>query len=326
MWYDVNNTLSYNCLLNFVVGMRGVGKTYSCKRRAIKNWLTKGEQFVYLRRYDTEILGTMIEKFFDDISQEFPDHDFSASRGKFYCDKMVMGFYLPLSKSAQYKSVPFPNVSLIIFDEFIIDQGFIRYLPKEVHTFFELYSTIARLRDPRVLFLSNAITFTNPYFLYFDLVLQPGQKIIRKNDILLEMVDSPDYVDKSSKTRFGKIIEGTEYGNYAIKNQFLRDNDVFVEELPGPAICIFNVLISGEKFGVYRLRGETTYYVSDKYDDTAKETISLDTDSHNQTTVMRQASTARMLFESLYDSYMRGEVRFTSIKAKNMVTKALKKG
>lgn len=167
MWYDINKTLSYNCLFNFVVGQRGVGKTYAAKKKAIKNYINKGEQFVYLRRYDTEIKASQMEKFFDDILCEFTDHSFGYVSGKFYIDEHVAGYAISLSRAAQYKSVPFPDVTLIIFDEFIIDRGLIRYLPNEVITFSEMYSTIARLRDVIVLFLSNAITFTNPYFLFF---------------------------------------------------------------------------------------------------------------------------------------------------------------
>ena len=166
MWYDVNKTLSYNCLFNFVVGPRGVGKTYSCKRRVIKDFITKGQQFIYLRRYETEIKSSQIDLFFDDIQHEFQDHALAVKKKCFYIDGKLAGWALPLSRASQFKSVPFPYVTKILFDEFIIDQGLIRYLPDEVQTFNEMYSTIARLRDVTVLFLSNAITFTNPYFPY----------------------------------------------------------------------------------------------------------------------------------------------------------------
>lgn len=134
-YYNVDLTLSRNRLFNFVVGMRGVGKTYSSKRRAIKNYLQKGKQFVYLRRYDTELKKSEMSKFFDDIYHEFPDTAFKVGDGAFFINNKVAGWYIPLSKSQLFKSVPFPNVSLIIFDEFIIDVGTYRYLPNEVTTF-----------------------------------------------------------------------------------------------------------------------------------------------------------------------------------------------
>ena len=91
MWYDVNKTLSYNCLFNFVVGPRGVGKTYSCKRRVIKDFITKGQQFIYLRRYETEIKSSQIDLFFDDIQHEFQDHALAVKKKCFYIDGKLAG-------------------------------------------------------------------------------------------------------------------------------------------------------------------------------------------------------------------------------------------
>lgn len=63
MYYNADDTLSRNRLFNFVVGARGAGKTYGAKKRAIKNFTEKGEQFVYLRRYDTEMPQSQMRNF-----------------------------------------------------------------------------------------------------------------------------------------------------------------------------------------------------------------------------------------------------------------------
>lgn len=324
-WYDVNRTLSYNKLLNFVVGPRGVGKTYSCKRYVIKRFLQTGEQFVYLRRYDTELKAGQIELFFSDISAEFEDVDFAVKNGKFYIDGHVAGYYIPLSKAAQYKSVPFPSVQKIIFDEFIIDQGLIRYLPNEVNTFNEMYSTIARLRDVKVLFLSNAITFTNPYFLYFNVEMQKGQTIYKGDDILVELIENKNYSARAASTRFGKIISGSRYGEYAISNEFLRDNDTFVEAIPDASVALFNIAYSGCLFTVYApvsTKHGFKWYISEKVDKTLKCTISLDIDDHDAETTLKTNSS--VWFMQLKSKYANAEVRFTTIKVKNLLSSKLK--
>lgn len=325
MWYDVNKTLSYNCLLNFVVGQRGVGKTYSAKKRAINNYLKKREEFVYLRRYETELKESNISKFFDDIEPEFPDTDFFVKHGRFYINGKCAGYYLPLSKAAQFKSTPFPNVSLIIFDEFIIDQGLIRYLPNEVTTFNEMYSTIARLRDVPVLFLSNAITFTNPYFLYFDLSLQKDQKVLRKGDILLEVIDNPEYTQAASKTRFGKILEGTDYYKYAMENQFLRDTDTFIEKIPGAGNYLFTIRVNDLSFGVYGTIENTFWYVSEKVDKTSARVISLDVESHDTNSALKSENNAKIWFDNFRQKFYRAEVRFETMKSKNVVMPILRR-
>ena len=55
MWWDLKNTLSYNALFNFVVGSRGCGKTYGFKKWAAEDFIKNGNQFIYIRRYKTEM-------------------------------------------------------------------------------------------------------------------------------------------------------------------------------------------------------------------------------------------------------------------------------
>ena len=42
MYWDISKSLSYNCLFNFIVGARGVGKSYGAKDFAIRNFIKKG--------------------------------------------------------------------------------------------------------------------------------------------------------------------------------------------------------------------------------------------------------------------------------------------
>lgn len=169
MYWDINKSLSYNALFNFIIGARGVGKSYGAKKLAIQNFLKKGKQFVYVRRYKEEL--KKINKFFDDIKGEFPEHEFKVSPPNFIIDNKIAGTAIPLSTAKIEKSTPYPNVTFIIFDEFILDKGYHHYLPDEVTNFLELYSTVSRSRDVIVYFLSNALSITNPYFIYFNLSL-----------------------------------------------------------------------------------------------------------------------------------------------------------
>lgn len=41
MYYDINNTLSYNALFNIVLGGRGIGKSYQWKIKAVRDFLKK---------------------------------------------------------------------------------------------------------------------------------------------------------------------------------------------------------------------------------------------------------------------------------------------
>lgn len=69
IYYSVDRVVSYNALLNLIIGERGVGKTYGFKTYAVKRFLNKGKQFVYMRRYETDLdasVGTTADnKFFE---------------------------------------------------------------------------------------------------------------------------------------------------------------------------------------------------------------------------------------------------------------------
>ena len=134
MWYDYSKVLSYNAMFNFIIGERGVGKTYGAKKYAINRFLKKGEQFVYLRRYKTELKEACGDtgKFFGAMYDEFPDQEFKMNGQKIMCGKKVMGYALALSVANILKSTTFNKVSTIIFDEFILDKGSYHYLQNEV--------------------------------------------------------------------------------------------------------------------------------------------------------------------------------------------------
>ena len=54
-WYSPTNIKSYNKFLNFIIGGRGIGKTYGFKKDCISRYKKKGKQFLYLRRYKTDL-------------------------------------------------------------------------------------------------------------------------------------------------------------------------------------------------------------------------------------------------------------------------------
>lgn len=308
MWYNPQHLLSRNALYNFIVGARGVGKTYSFKRRGIRNFIKNGDQFVYVRRYEKEFKN--IGQFFADIHHEFPEFELKAEGGKFYCDDEVMGYYVLMSTSRYLKSTSFPDVTEIYFDEFIIEEGMIRYLPNEVNAFLELYETIARLRYVRVYFLSNALTVNNPYFRYWRIDIDINDRFTcYKNGLLLvEAVNSDVFAQEKVKTSFGRLIEGTEYGGYAIGNQFLLDKDVFVGKRTKNSYNRFTVVSGGNKFGVWYDMNLGHMFVDESVDPSVIA-LTLHQDDHEPDFMFVKKSHPFM--KQLAESYHRGRLFFS---------------
>lgn len=231
-WYNYDRINSFNGVFNFVVGERGNGKTYGAKKQAIKKFLRTGDQFIYLRRYTTELATR--ETFFADIGDEFPDHDFRVfghqaqmSPVSARSDKkrhwQVMGYFVALTKSQAQKSMSYHRVTTIIFDEFILEKSVLRYLPEEVTIFLNFYSTVDRNQDKtRVYFLANSVSMMNPYFLEYEIRPDelPPLSVHRDGFIVVHFINSADFAKSVYQTRFGKFIQDTEYAKYAVENQF----------------------------------------------------------------------------------------------------------
>ena len=138
IFYDYHRVLSYNSLLTFIIGERGVGKSYGAKKFVAKRFINKGKQFVYLRRYKTELKQAMMKNgnpiFFEQIKndEELKNHKLTNKNDTMFIDDKLAGFSIPLSVANILKSSTYDNVDTIIFDEFIIDKGNYHYLQNEV--------------------------------------------------------------------------------------------------------------------------------------------------------------------------------------------------
>lgn len=277
-WYSFDKIMSFNAVYNFIPGGRGIGKTYGAKKMAINNAIKKGQLFIYLRRYKDETKASK-ETFFADILGEFPDWDFringnnaeyapASTREDKKREWMLMGYFLSLSVAKNVKSVAFPLVTLIIFDEFIIEKGNTQYLSNESVAFNNFYLTVDRYKDKtRVLFLANAVSITNPYFLEYKirptdnefqkLAIDPTTK---KPFIAVQFVNSDDFAASIYNTRFGAFIKDSEYADYAVGNEFADNNDHLIEMKTARASYIYTLETREGAFSVWADNMTGRYY------------------------------------------------------------------
>lgn len=331
IYYNFDKLFSYNFLLAFVIGERGVGKSFNAKVAVLKKFLKTGEQFIYLRRYKTE-LDSALATFWDDLQSNgyFEDHNLEVKRKKmlteFLCDGKVCGYAMPLSTSNILKSTAFPLVKTIVFDEFMLDDsGTYRYLKNEVTMLLDVIETAARLRDIQVLFLGNALSVTNPYFAYFDLDLPYNSefKTFKDGLIVVNYIRNEAYREAKKKSKFGRLIDGTEYGKYAIDNQMLRDNSHFIEKRPPDAKFYGMLIINGMPMGIWQ--GKSGYlYLSEHYDPNTTHKFVFDYDDHTEQTIYTNAK-ENMYLHICVRAYKQGWLKFESQKVKNNAVKLLNK-
>lgn len=261
IYYNIAGLLSQRCVFNFVIGNRGGGKTYGGKKLVINRFKKSGSQFVWVRRYRTEI--DTLNDFWADIRGAFPDDELTQKGQELYINGELAGYLIALSTSMQLKSVAFPLVRTVIMDEFIIDKGRINYLRNEAHVFMELFETIARMRENVVaIFFGNAISIVNPYFDFFGITPQLGQRYTKKKGVCIEFYFNEEFINKKENTAFGKLIKHTSYGEYNMKNKFLRDSDSFIMDRPASASNkLYQFIFDGDKFSLWQDYKYQQFYI-----------------------------------------------------------------
>lgn len=347
MFWDLGRTLTYNCLFNFILGNRGGGKTYGAKKRGIEQFINKREQFGYIRRYKEDLKEPM-ETYFDDIAHKYPEYEFKTEGKKFYIrlkpdtpdEKWtkddIAGYGFELSTASRKKSISFPRITTLIFDEFLLDKEHLMYLPNEVLKFLNLYETIARpgTDHPRVVcfLLANALTITNPYFMFLNLKMPTKQdkngKYIWRHptkSILVEDVRNEKFIDAKRNTEFGAIVEGTKYADYSIDNKFLLDDDTFIERRSGQARYFFTFIYMGKKYGVWINQDEEgTMWVSESIDPSFLLVYTLTLKDHRPNTMFLKTGSKSYHFKKFIENYKLGNVRFESMNVKNITYEVIK--
>ena len=183
-FYSLKHILEKDCVYNVIFGERSNGKTYSVLKYAIQEYFKTGGQFAIVRRWQEDIRGRRASDIFSAInandevlklsdgkykgiayfSGKFYLCDYDLSTGKpVYCmETDCIGYTFALSETEHNKSISYPKIRTILFDEFLT-KGV--YLPDEFVLFMNTISTIVRQRtDVKIFMCGNTVNKYCPYF------------------------------------------------------------------------------------------------------------------------------------------------------------------
>jgi len=310
LYYNPNKLLSYNRILNFIIGARGIGKTYGYKKFCINRFLKHGEQFIYLKRYKTDVKG--VEQFFDTVSQDFPESTFKVKGRELYIDDKLAGWVMPLSSWQSVKSREFPNVCTILYDEFLLEKSSKQsYMQDEPKALLNFMDTVIRNRDnARCICMSNAVSVVNPFFLYFNLIPNIDKRYNAYESIVVEIPDSVDFTEERKKTKFGKLIDGTDYGDFSLGNEFVNDSQVFIEKRSKESKYQFSVVYNGMTIGVWVDTEKGLLYLSNDYDPDSKKVFALSTDDLDENVLLMNNWKNNYYLGKMVSAFLNGYLRF----------------
>ena len=325
MFYDKQGVLSHNCFLNFILSNRGGGKTFEYTEWSIDDFKKTGAQTVWVRRRANQLRGDgdapgILDDnaFFSAVIKEnkYPNDKLEVKGNIGYVNDEPAVHFVALSTSRRkLKSVNLPKVNKIIFDEFIEDDG---YLKNEVEIFLDLIESVARLRDNvRVVLLANSITIVNPYFLYFDIKPKKGARFTKKGEICIEMFTNEDFIEAKNKTRFGRLIKGTRYGEYAVNNKWLLDNEMFIEPKTPRAEFMLGMKYNGIMYGFWVDYKAGYIFVNKQYDPSSYALYCLQKDDHEANLLLIKSISDSKLVQRVIFAFRNGLLRFEDMSVKN---------
>lgn len=181
-YYSIEPILSNNCQYNLIIGERSNGKTYASLELIIRRWWEDGKQGAYIRRWKEDYRGKRGSQLFaahadSGLISRLTDGEWESVffySGKWYLakhdenlDKLVhqdepFCYAFALSDMEHDKSTAYPNVTTIVFDEFLTRQY---YLQNEFVLFMNTLSTIIRHRNNvQIFMLGNTVNKYCPYF------------------------------------------------------------------------------------------------------------------------------------------------------------------
>ena len=332
VYYNPDKLFSYNFLVGICIGERGCGKSFSMKLWCLKNFIKTGEQFIYLRRYKTE-LDTALATFWDDLQANgyFDDLHLEVKKSKMLttltCDGEVCGYAIPLSTANILKSTSFPKVTTIVYDEFLLPAGNYRYLKNETNCLLDVMETVFRLRQGRTILLGNNIApHSSPFFAYWNLELPANGEEFRtfKNGtIVLQYVRNLEYRKLKKQSRFYELIKGSSYASYAVDNEALNENNSFIGKRPKNAVFECELIINGTPLGMWN--GHDGYmYISEKYDPNTVHKFVFDYSDHTEGTIFENAR-QNIWMGLAIRAYKQGWLKFESQKVKALAVSVMNK-
>ena len=173
-WYDISEAREKFRAFNFIIGGRGIGKTYS----AIDYIINQNEPFLYMRNTDVQ-LQESATSFGNPFKRWNSDHGRNvilSCEKKHYIireDEKLLGYGAALSTFANLRGVDLSEVKTVLFDEFC-ERRPLAF--KQFDAFANFYETVNRNRELlgeeplKVLLLSNAQKLDNPILAGYGII------------------------------------------------------------------------------------------------------------------------------------------------------------
>ena len=223
-FYSLKNILKCNAQYNIIFGERSNGKTYAVLKYGLDKWKENKSQMGIIRRWAEDFKGKRGANLFSSLVNNgeimkatnglwndvyyfsnrwyFSKYDNEKERRIISDEPFAYAF--ALSNMEHDKSVSYPKIETILFDEFLTRD---LYQVDEFVTFTNVLSTIIRYRNNvKIFMLGNTVNKSCPYFTEMGLrhiaEMKKGEikeYLYGENSQLKVAVEYADSISKSGK-------------------------------------------------------------------------------------------------------------------------------
>ena len=127
-----------------------------------------------------------------------------------------------------------------------------------------------------------------------------------------------EYRQEKKKSKFGQLVAGTSFEKYAIDNEFIMDNNTFIEKKQGSAKFSFAFIYNNETFGVWFDYKLGKIYVSLDFIKNTPLIFSTTLDNHQPNTLLLKSAKKYKCWKTFIEQFELGNVRFENQKIKNI--------
>lgn len=310
--------------LNVFFGGRGIGKTFSIlKHRCINALHDPDQKFIWLRD-SAEVCkkiaaGNSLTRPIELTDNLFPHITIEKQNGNFCFvadpegKKQIIGYLMALSTFHNARGISYDDVSCIVWDEFIPEEGTL-VKKNQGSIFLNMYESVNRNREfdgkppVTIIFLSN----TND--IYSDVLEDLGVSSIieqlqydnkdyySNDDIVIRFLSSEAFFEKKKNTFLYRINQNNKFNDMALNNNF-NNSMVLVKRSINLKGCkgMFNV---NNEYVLLELPDQSLYFKKGRW----KDLINYDMDNDQEAVLFR------LLFhDKLRLVYIAGNMFFDSI-------------
>lgn len=324
---DMKGILSTGIPFIFVIGARGVGKTYG----TLDDDVETGTTFLLMRRTQKQVDlisnpdFNIFKPLNDDKGYNIIPKKVSKDNSVFVETKdgqeKVICYSAALSTISNMRGFDASDIDQILFDEFIPEKHE-RLLRKEAEALFNAYETINRNRELKgrkpvqLVCLANANDITNPVFEYLGLIRIADKMQKSNNDIWIDkergfmivMMHRSPISKAKADTALYRLTKGTEFASMALDNDF---NVSRTNIKPRPLKEYFPVCSVGEMC-IYRHKSETRLYCT-----THSAGVFKDVFLPEDVQIKRYQTS----YYNHYDMYIEGKIDFEDVLAEKLFCK-----